>query len=221
MDRRIARLTVGLMVMAVALVMAGPLLSPSAHGALAAYGPKSTTTTTVSSTITTAPTSTTTIPPGGTTTIPAGGTTISESQTVIGPGGSLTVSGTGFHPLETITIDINSGGASNAEISIGTTTSTSTGTFSLVVTIPADLPTGEHVITATDTSGHSLSEDIELVSSTTTGGLGPTGSSSSGSGALASTGTDIALTAGAGAAAIALGGLLVLGVRRRRSAWTK
>jgi LPXTG-motif cell wall-anchored protein len=213
-DRRIARLAVGpVMAAAALLVVAGPMWSHPAF----AYGPSSTT----STTSTTAPvTTTTTVAPTSTTTIAPGSAAIAESKIVTTPGGSLIVSGRGFHPLETITIVIHSVG-----VLIGTTTSTSTGTFSTVVAIPSYLPTGEHVITATDTSGFSLSEDIALVDSTTgttgTTGTGAGGSTagSGGSGSLPDTGTDIALTVGGGSAAIALGGLLVLGVRRRRSGW--
>jgi hypothetical protein len=144
---------------------------------------------------------------------PTCGRSLAESQTVATVGGSFTVTGRGFDPAETVTIDIHS-----VEELLGTTVSTSSGTFSKVVTIPRNLSSGRHVIKATDTSGQSESLYIQVVAATKSPPGAPFTASPSGSHGF--TGTDIGLTVGA-VAVIAAGGLLVLGLRRRRSGETE
>jgi hypothetical protein len=141
---------------------------------------------------------------------------ITTNVSVVVPGGSLVVSGSGFQPGEAVTLQLFS-----TPVTLGTTSVDSTGAFSTSVTIPVSTPLGNHTIVATGgTSGSTASTSIVVVAATTTGAStggasgGASGSSSGGS--LAFTGTDIAAMAGVGAIALALGGMLVFAGRRRR-----
>lgn len=66
------------------------------------------------------------------------------STTTAPPGGTMTVSGSGFEPGIEVKVYIHS----DYGIYLGSTNADSNGYFSLTVTIPSDLPTGEHTLTA-------------------------------------------------------------------------
>jgi hypothetical protein len=145
---------------------------------------------------------------------------ISVNVSVVIPGGSLIVSGSGFQPGEAVTLQLFS-----TPVTVGTTSVDSGGTFSTSVTIPASTPLGNHTIVATGTTGDTASTSIVVVSTTAsglatggtaTGGTAGGTSGSSSGGSLAFTGADIAAMAGVGAIALALGGMLVFAGRRRR-----
>ena len=137
--------------------------------------------------------------PGQTGTLTGNTSTCSASS-----GCSLTLSGSGFQPGETVGLTFNS-----TPVSLGTTTANSSGGFTFSVTIPAGEPAGNHTIVATgESSGTTASFAITLTAATT--------AAPSPSGGLAFTGADISALVGVGAVVIALGGLLVLASRRRR-----
>jgi hypothetical protein len=127
--------------------------------------------------------------------------TVGDSASSIGPGGSLTVSGSNFAPGDTVTIVLHS-----APVTLGTTTVNASGAFSAVVTIPSDTAPGQHEIVASDTDGDSASTSL-LVTGTVPLAATPS---------LPFTGADIAALSGVGAVALALGGMLILTGRRRR-----
>ena len=129
--------------------------------------------------------------------------TVTTSTSSIAPGGSFTVQGSNFQPNATVTVTLHSN-----PVTLGTTTANSSGDFSIVVTIPSDTVPGTHEVIATDTAGDSASTEIVVT------GTVPVATSSG----LAFTGADIAALSGVGAIALALGGMLILTGRRRRSA---
>jgi len=130
---------------------------------------------------------------------------IATNTSIVGPGGSLIVTGNGFLPNEFITLFLHS-----TPVELGTTTADSTGSFSTPETIPPGTALGAHTIVAIGASGDSATTAINVTSATT-----PIAVVSSSSG-LAFTGADIAAMSGVGAVALALGGTLVLTGRRRR-----
>jgi hypothetical protein len=133
---------------------------------------------------------------------------LGSSSGVASPGGTVSLSASGLHPSESCVVSV-------AGENIGNVTTSSTGTFTLPVTIPSNVAAGPQTITASCATGDSASFTIDVASAA----AAVTSSSSTGS--LAFTGADVIGTAGGGAAAIAIGGLLLLGSRRRRrSNWT-
>jgi hypothetical protein len=128
--------------------------------------------------------------------------TVGDSASSIGPGGSLTVSGSNFAPGDTVTIVLHS-----APITLATTTANPSGAFSAVVTIPSDTAPGQHEIVASDTDGDSTSTNILVTGTVPVATATPS---------LPFTGADIAALSGVGAVALALGGMLILTGRRRR-----
>jgi hypothetical protein len=139
--------------------------------------------------------------------------TLTSSTTTVCAGCSITLSGTGFQPGETITIQLFS-----TPVTLGSTTADPQGAFTTTVTIPADTTPGNHTIVATGlTSGITASFAIVVTGASTTGAVTPSAGTPS-SGSLAFTGADIAAMAGVGAIALALGGMLVFAGRRRRVA---
>jgi hypothetical protein len=130
---------------------------------------------------------------------------IATNTSTTPPGGQLLVTGENFVPNELITLVLHS-----TPVTLGTTTSTATGTFSTEVTIPADTTPGAHTIVATGASGDFATTDITVAATTPI----PVTATSSG---LAFTGADIAALSGVGAVALALGGMLILAGRRRRT----
>ena len=127
--------------------------------------------------------------------------TVYTSVSAIGPGGTLTVSGSNFTPNVTVTITLHSD-----PVVLGTTTSNGSGAYFLVMTIPSDTVPGTHTIIASDAQGDTASTLLVVT------GAVPLATSSG----LAFTGADIAALSGVGAIALALGGMLILTGRRRR-----
>jgi len=119
-------------------------------------------------------------------------------------GCSPTASGTGFQPGEPIDLSLHS-----TPVDLGTTTADSSGDFSTVVNIPAGTSAGTHSIVATGETSGTVATTTFTVTAATTSTPSSTG--------LPITGADIAALVGVGAVAVALGGLLVLTSRRRRS----
>jgi alpha-L-fucosidase len=128
--------------------------------------------------------------------------TVADSTSSIGPGGSLTVTGTNFAPGDTVTIVLHS-----APVTLGTTTANPSGAFSVVVTIPSDTAPGDHQIVASDPDGDSASTNLMVTGTVPVATATPS---------LPFTGADIAALSGVGAIALALGGMLILTGRRRR-----
>lgn len=128
--------------------------------------------------------------------------TIVLGQTVVSPGGSLNIAGTGFTPGETVTASFCLLGTV-----LGTDTADAQGDVSLTVTIPSDTRIGRHYICLTGVAGERVSGAIDVVSSTSArggGGLPQTGS------------TLLAPLAGTGVGLLLIGTLLLVAVRRRR-----
>lgn len=137
---------------------------------------------------------------------PAGsGPAVATNTSSTTPGGSMTVTGSNFVPNETITLTLHS-----TPVTLGTTSASASGTFSVTVTIPSDTTPGTHTILASGATGDSASTTIVV-----TGAISPPATVTSG---LPFTGADIAAVSGVGAIALALGGMLVLTGRRRRTA---
>lgn len=132
---------------------------------------------------------------------------ITSSSSAVGPGGSLTVGGSGFVPGGAITIVLHS-----TPVTIGGATANAAGTFSTVVTIPSDTTPGAHEIIASDDAGDTVSIALTVTGSST--GIGATPATATPD--LPFTGADIAAVSGVGAIALALGGMLILTSRRRR-----
>ena len=145
---------------------------------------------------------------------------LTGSTSLASPSAAVKVCGSGFGPAGTVTLTLNG-------VTVGRTATTASGTFCTTVTIPPGTAAGSDEIIATDTSGHSsnLAIDVTEVAAAVTArppaaGAAPPGAPSgaaSPGGVLAFTGADVRLTAGVGAGAVALGGLLVLAARRRRT----
>lgn len=132
-----------------------------------------------------------------------GGAPIVTTNTSTGsPGGSLLVTGNNFVPNEGITLLLHS-----TPVTLGTTTADSIGTFSITVTIPTNTSPGVHQIVAAGATGDSATTTL------TVEGTVPVAATSG----LAFTGADVAAVSGIGALALALGGVLILVSRRKRS----
>lgn len=138
-----------------------------------------------------------TCPPGGTQ-YPPSSCEAQVSKSSVAPGGSLTVSGSGYDPSSNVALELNS-----APRSLGSATTNSSGSFSKVVTIPSDTPAGQHTIRATGTSNGA---PYELRTIITVSGSG-----------LPRTGTYIAGLVVLGLVLLAVGGMAVVGSRRRRT----
>jgi hypothetical protein len=136
---------------------------------------------------------------------PPNGPAIGTNTSILGPGGSLIVTGNGFLPFEFITLFLHS-----TPVELGTVTADSTGSFSTPETIPPGTPLGAHTIVAIGASGDSATTAITLTSATTPIAV------VSASPSLPFTGADIAAVSGVGAVALAVGGTLILTGRRRR-----
>lgn len=134
-----------------------------------------------------------------------GSATLSQSSAA--PGGSLTVSGGGFAGNSTVTISI----ASTPTV-IGTTTANASGAFTVTVTIPSSISPGVHTISASgvDPAGAPLvlTASITVTSSPTS----PSGATSASG--LPNTGTNVAIGVGAALILIALGGTMLLVIRK-------
>ncbi|HEV3226159.1 MAG TPA: hypothetical protein VGZ52_04970 [Acidimicrobiales bacterium] len=73
--------------------------------------------------------------------------TLAPSSSNVATGGSLTLSGDGFAPNSTITIEIHTD-----PISLGTAVADSTGHFEKQVTLPIAVAAGQHTVTAVGTA---------------------------------------------------------------------
>jgi len=145
-----------------------------------------------------------------TTGYPPVGPAIATNTSIASPGGPLVVIGTDYVPFELVTLVLHS----STPVTLGTTTADSTGSFSDPVTIPAGTALGAHTIVGTGATGDSAATAITVVAAVTpVAVITPTSTSG-----LPFTGADIATMSGVGAIALALGGLLILTGRRRRTA---
>jgi hypothetical protein len=156
------------------------------------------------------------------------GLTVSEST--VSPGESFTVSGDGAAPGATVTIKLAESSSSigagtsavavspalarslaqvrpvaQGTVTLGSTTAESDGSFSVTVTIPSWLDAGTYTLTATS-GGEVLGvATIRVVVAAAAG-------------ALPFTGGNVAPGLGVGIALILAGGLLLVAIRRRRTA---
>ena len=121
-------------------------------------------------------------------------------------GATVTLTATGCKYPEHFIITIHS-----AVAVIGQADSQPNGDFSVTVTIPSDIPPGNHNIVASGNKGDVVSAAVVIKAAAPAAGGVATTAPSSGF-----TAGDIAATTVGGAAAICLGGLLVLRNRRRR-----
>ncbi|GEM_PF-6348206 len=126
-----------------------------------------------------------------------------------GPGGSLTVTGNNFRAGEEITVELYSD-----PVAVGQTNADSTGSFSIVVTIPTDVTPGSHSIVANGSSGDSANTAIVVTGTivSVTAKIVPAASKSG----LPLTGANIAMVSEVGVLAMALGGMLIVSTRRPR-----
>lgn len=135
---------------------------------------------------------------------PTTGPSITVSPTVVAPGGTVTITCTGFDPGETVIIVLHTD-----PVTLGTATADPSGDVHTTVTIPTNTTPGQHTITVTgETSGLTLSATI-TVEGAVTAAAAPSSS-------LPFTGANVAATTGVGAGAVAIGGGLVLAARKRR-----
>lgn len=142
---------------------------------------------------------------------PTGAGTVTMSSTVVVDGGLLTESGGGFMAGETVSVDLHT-----ATIHLATVQAGQDGQASASETIPADTPTGVHMVTMTGQSSGVV--DSAQITVTAAGGsaLGADNSGSSGSASgLPKTGANdlVPLMAIGGGGVLA--GLLVLTLTRR------
>ncbi|MCG2799682.1 MAG: fibronectin type III domain-containing protein [Cellulomonas sp.] len=143
---------------------------------------------------------------------PAGApATLSTTQGVLStvvPSQQVTVVGTGFAPYSTARVVIYSSPVLLAEVLVG-----ADGTFSVPVTVPADLEAGAHTLMAfgVDSQGQTYSLSMPV-----TNGADVTSVSTTGAASLAATGTD-AIGLALLALAFIVIGLGALGVRARRA----
>jgi hypothetical protein len=133
------------------------------------------------------------------------------------PGETVTLTGSGFGANTSVVIELNP-----PPIVLGSTTSDSTGAFSIMATIPADT-TGTHTLTANGIfCGSVSSSNIENPpppppSSTTPPPPGNTRTSTSSGGGLAATGASVWVPAGLAAMLLAVGLGLSRAARSRRA----
>ena len=115
-------------------------------------------------------------------------------------GDTVTVTGSGFHPGETVRLELRTG---STIVGLGTAVADASGGFTAVVTIPAGAPLGDHALVATGgESARAFSSALSVV--------GP---------ALAATGSDAGGALVAGMLGLLLGcGALALGAARARGA---
>lgn len=160
-----------------------------------------------------------TVPAAAASAVPAYGPTGCSVSIIIQPTGPL-------HRDESFTVTIRStcgaGVGFTVEIhsvtdTLGTLTTDSSGSASGSFVVPTNLPDGDHTVTVSSQFGSASSAPVVVSGGPFTGTSGsaplPSGSSSE----LPFTGADITAGVGVAAGAVALGGLLVLTSRRRRS----
>jgi hypothetical protein len=123
-------------------------------------------------------------------------------------GAAFAVSGANLTPTESITLALDT----SSPVTLGTANTDPTGAFLTTVTLPSNTTPGTYSVTATGGAGDSSTSVV--TAKNCAGGIAFTAASTGG---LAFTGADIAAIASVGAIALALGGMLVLTGRRRRS----
>ena len=131
--------------------------------------------------------------------------TISITPSTVGLGATITITISGNCGNDTFTIVLHS-----SPVTLGTISTNASGSGTGSFTVPTSTSPGTHTITATDPSGNSASATI-----TVTGAAATTATTTS-SAALPFTGANAAGTAAIGAGVLCVGGLLVLGARKRR-----
>jgi hypothetical protein len=90
----------------------------------------------------------------------------SISTTVVPPGGTFTVTVAGYLPGETILFVIHS-----TPVQLAAVNANASGSATATLTIPSNIPTGSHTITATGaTSGHVVSFAVQVQQATAAGG---------------------------------------------------
>lgn len=136
---------------------------------------------------------------------------LSSSTSTCDPtsGCTLSLTGIGFQPGETINFTLYS-----TPVALGSTTADPTGSFTVSETVPAGTPVGSHTIVAVGATSGTTATFAFTVAAASASSVTP---APSGSGGLAFTGADVTALAGVGAIALALGGLLILTSRRRRT----
>jgi hypothetical protein len=156
--------------------------------------------------------------------VPAAALTLTTDQGVISsvvPGQTLTVVGTGFAPLSPAKVIIYS-----APVVLGAVTTDATGSFSVPVTVPAGLESGQHSLVASGFAPDGFERFLRMdvvIGATTVPGTGVPAATTdpavtaTGAG-LAYTGASVLLPAVLGAVVLAGGLVLLLVSRRRRSA---
>lgn len=126
--------------------------------------------------------------------------TVQVSTTNPAVGGTITLSGSGFGPNDTLRIAIG------ADV-LGTTTTDSSGAYSATVTLPASL-TGRQTIVITDTATGQTASVVITIGATTAGNGGGGGVSNTGVAVMSIGGLGVLLLVGGAA-------MVMLGKRRR------
>jgi LPXTG-motif cell wall-anchored protein len=118
-------------------------------------------------------------------------------------GGKVTVQGSGCPANVTVTIKIG-------DVTVGTVTSDGEGNFILKdIVLPPSITPGQYTV-------HALCGDLDLTAVLSVSALAPSTTVATG-GTLPKTGTDSGMWVKVGFSLVAVGGLLVLATRRRRS----
>jgi hypothetical protein len=138
---------------------------------------------------------------------PPGGTTCGVSDTSIGPGDQITVSGSGFQAGSTVTFTLQPG-----DIELGSTTVGADGTFGpIVLTVPDSIAPGSYSLVCSGI-------DVEGNPITRTSPISILGAGAGGGAAFTGTTLNVPLWMALIAGLLAAGVLLVVvGGRRRRS----
>ena len=193
----------------IGLPTATPTASPTTSPALSP-------TATPTASPTASPTATPTGSPAATSAADTTGTG-TQSKNTAAPGDSVTISGTGFKPSSPLVMTLCS-----TPLSLGSSTSTSTGSFSATISIPTNATLGAHTIVVEGpkptTGTHRLRFPITVAVASTggtnnslgsTSGTTTTGGSASDPSKLPSTGSPIMVLAIAGLALMLIGGAAI------------
>jgi len=130
--------------------------------------------------------------------------TLTVSNQTPAAGSSITISGSGFTPGETVTIVLDNG------THFPSVVANSSGSFSEVLVLGVGL-SGAHTITATGTtSGHTAKIQIQVA------GVGASGGTTSAGSGLAFTGASVIGIIALGGLLLLGGGLMLLAGRRRK-----
>jgi hypothetical protein len=130
--------------------------------------------------------------------------TTSVSDQTPAAGGTITFSGSGFLPGETITITLDNG------TTFPSVVANAAGAFSTTITLSAGL-SGTHTLTATGTtSGRTSSTTIQVAAASANAGVAPS------TGGLAFTGAAVVGIGALGALLLVGGAAMVLAGRRRK-----